>query len=165
MLMILKITESKDSEDVEYEDCGEVKCSKLYGECTSDDDTNEKKCVCLDSHATYPENSEKQCNYKRKKQLTAFLLEFFVTYGAGHFYTKNYKLAIPKLVVFVVFYCLFIVLRIISKAREESKVASLIICITALVCLVGMLCWQLYDLIQFGRNKHKDGNGIKLFPM
>ena len=37
----------------------------------------------------------------KKKQLTAFLLELFVGFGAGHFYRHHYLMASLKLVAFV----------------------------------------------------------------
>ena len=127
-----------------------------------DDDPGKFFCECIDGYASYPEDNNIQCNYKQKLQLKAFLLELFLCYGAGHFYIHNYKLAIPKLVVFVFFYCLFIALRIITKAKEENKKANLIICIGAGISFVGMLSWQIIDLINFGKNNYKDGNNVPL---
>ena len=157
------ITISLSEEDVDYIQCGNLKCAKNQGTCQ--EINNDYLCICDEHYATYPFNNDIVCNYERKKQLNAFLLEFFVTYGAGHFYTENYKYAIPKLLVFVFLYCLFIVLRIISKAKEENKTANLLICIFAAVCFVGMITWQLIDVFKYGYNKYKDGNGIELFPM
>ena len=109
-----------------------------------------------------PKEEYLKCSYKQKTQLKAFLLELFLCYGAGHFYIHNYRLAIPKLVVFIFLYCLFIALRIITKAKEENKFANLIICISAGFSFVGMLTWQIIDLVNFGRNKYEDGNKMPL---
>ena len=141
-----------------------TKCHKLFGQCTKYDDENKYFCNCKDGYTTYPSNNEMGCNYEQKRQLKAFLLEFFLSYGSGNFYIHNYKLAVPKLVVFIFFYCLFIVLRIITKAKEENKLANLIICISAGIVLVGMLTWQIIDLVKFGKNQYKDGNGVELKP-
>lgn len=162
-LSIGAVLNEKNVKEIEYVECGNIKCAKHQGNCQ--EINNEYFCKCLEQFATYPLTSEIQCNYERKKQLNAFLLEFFVTYGAGHFYTENYKYAIPKLLVFIFLYCLFIVLRIVSKAKEENKTANLIICIFAGVCFVGMITWQLIDVFKYGYNKYKDGNGIELLPM
>ena len=59
-------------------------------------------------------------------------------------------------------YCLFIVLRIITKAKEENRLANLIICISAGVSLAGMLTWQIIDLVNFGKNNYDDGNDMPL---
>lgn len=148
---------------LEEEECGDAKCVREHGTCQRTNEGNE--CLCYEGYATFPKDSEVKCNYQRKKQLNAFLLEFFLTYGAGHFYVDNYKLAVPKLIVFIFFYCLFIVLRIFTKSKEENKSANLAICISAAVAFAGMLAWQIFDLFWFGFNKYKDGNGIELYPM
>lgn len=147
----------------EHISCGNFQCDKNHGTCSSNE--GESFCSCLDDYATFPLDNKTQCNYLRKRQLVAFLLEFFVTYGAGHFYAENYKYAIPKLIVFVFLYCLFIVLRIVTKAKEENKLANLIICILAVVCFIGMITWQLIDVFKYGFNSYNDGNGIELVPM
>ena len=141
-----------------------LKCHAKNGECTKYDDENSYFCNCKNGYTTYPIDNEIGCNYEQKKQLKAFLLEFFLCFGSGNFYIHNYKLAVPKLVVFIFFYCLFIVLRIITKAKEENKLANLIICICAGIVLVGMLTWQIIDLVKFGKNQYKDGNGVELKP-
>ena len=53
-------------------------------------------------------------------------------------------------------------MRIITKAKEENKKANLIISISAGVSLVGMVTWQIIDLVGFGRNQFEDGNNIGL---
>ena len=94
--------------------------------------------------------------------MKAFFLELFLCFGAGHFYIHNYKFAVPKFIVFAFFYCLFIALRLITKAKEENKKANLIISISAGISFVGMLMWQIIDLVNFGKNNYEDGNQISL---
>ena len=134
-----------------------------HGDCIqiSNDDTK-FFCNCHEGYVTYPDDSQNKCNYRKKSQLKAFLLELILCYGAGHFYIHNYKRAIPKLVVFAFFYCLFIALRIVTKAKEENKKANLIISISAGISLLGMITWQIIDLIGFGKNQFDDGNNIGL---
>ena len=145
------------------EECSELNCNLENGNCTEyDDNKGHYFCNCHSGYTTYPYDNKIQCNYKQKSQLKAFLLELFLCYGAGHFYIHNYKLAIPKLIVFAFFYYLFIGLRIITKAKEENKFANLIICIGAGVTFLGLLVWQIVDLVFFGRNKYHDGNDIPL---
>ena len=153
------------SQNGEFEDCGDnILCPKDRGQCTNYSDEG-KFCKCFSGYMDDPKESNYKCTYKQKTQLKAFLLELFLTYGAGHFYVKNYKYAIPKLIVFIFLYCLFIFLRIVTKAKEENKTANLIICINAIICFIGMITWQLIDVFKFGYNKYKDGNGIELYPM
>ena len=78
------------------------------------------------------------------------------------FYIHNYKRAIPKLIVFAFFYCLFIALRIVTKAKEENKKTNLLISISAGISLLGMVTWQIIDLVGFGKNQFDDGNNIGL---
>ena len=145
------------------DECNESNCNLENGKCTEyDDNKGHYFCNCNYGYSTYPEDNKIQCNYQQKSQLKAFLLELFLCFGAGHFYIHNYKLAVPKLIVFAFFYCLFIALRIITKAKEENKLANLIICIGAGVTFLGMLAWQIADLILFGRNKYNDGYSIPL---
>ena len=142
-------------------DDGETQCD--HGECiTYDDEPSKYFCKCYPGYDTYPYENSVKCNYKKKSQLKAFLLELLLCYGAGHFYIHNYKRAIPKLIVFVFFYCLFIALRVITKAKEENKKANLIISISAGVSLLGMVIWQIIDLVGFGKNQFDDGNNIGL---
>ena len=128
------LTISLSEEDVDYIQCGNLKCAKNQGTCQ--EINNDYLCICDEHYATYPFNNDIVCNYERKKQLNAFLLEFFVTYGAGHFYTENYKYAIPKLLVFVSLYCIENNKQ--SKRREQnSKFADMYICCS-------LLCWNDY---------------------
>ena len=153
-IYLIQLIISEDSEN-NLINCGDgIQCNK---EClVYDEDKGKLFCNC------YLGDNVVECNYKQKSQLKAFLLELFLCYGAGHFYINNYKLAAPKLVVFAIFYCLFIALRIITKAKEENKLANLIICISAGVVLAAMITWQIIDLVYFGKNKYKDGNKIPL---
>lgn len=151
-------------QSTDLSNCGDIKYVTNHGICKFTKN-NEPFVECKKEYTTYPENYNEKCNYKRKRQIKAFLLELFVTYGSGHFYTENYKYAIPKLIVFVGLYCLFIALRIVSKAKEENKKANLAISISAAVCFIGMLIWQLLDVIKYGINSYKDGNGVELLSM
>ena len=154
LLFLISNVFSENSEE-NLIDCGDgILCNK---DClVYDEDKGTFICNC------YLGQNEVNCNYKQKSQLKAFLLEFFLCYGAGHFYIHNYKRAIPKLIVFAFFYCLFIALRIITKAKEENKKANLIISISAGVSLVGMITWQIIDLVGFGKNQFDDENSIGL---
>lgn len=143
----------------ETEDCNGVLFIKSNGNCIND------QIICNKKYDTYPKDNEIKCNYERKRQIKALLLELLVTYGAGHFYMENYKYAIPKLVVFVFLYCLFIVLRIFSKAKEENKKTNLAISLSAIICFIGMIAWQVIDVVKFARADYKDGNDVTMYSM
>jgi hypothetical protein len=142
--------------------CGNYTC--VYGNGLCIKNGTESICICSEFYDSYPINQTLKCNYKRKKQYVAFLLETLVTYGAGHFYTGNYQLAVPKLFFWVISYCLFIFLRVVTKSNEESNTTALIISLLACLFLTGMLGWQLTDVIIYGMNLYMDGNGIGLLP-
>lgn len=163
VLLLIGLSLTKDSDVIQCTNSDGNNTEKYIdkqGEC------NEKgKVICYSKYTTYPEDSEVKCNYERKRQIKALLLELLVTYGAGHFYMENYKYAIPKLIVFIFLYYLFIVLRVVSKAREENKTVNLSISISAIVCFLGMIAWQIVDVIKFAKDDYKDGNGIRMYSM
>jgi hypothetical protein len=142
--------------------CGNNKCSKYNSVCLLVEDSF--SCVCNEGFTTYPETNNEKCNYSKKSQLTAFLLELFITYGAGHIYSENYKYGIPKLFFWLFSYYLFIALRMIVKNSEENPSLSLIVVIAAFFFCFGMLTWHIVDLVLYGMNIYSDGNGIDLIP-
>ena len=75
--------------------CSEQTCDYSHMNCTAN---NSEYCICNEDYATINGNP---CSVQRKKQLTAFLLELFVGFGAGHFYRHHYLMASLKLVAFV----------------------------------------------------------------
>ncbi|MFN9944930.1 MAG: hypothetical protein ACK56I_36230, partial [bacterium] len=118
-----------------------------HGLCIKNE--TEYKSLCYDLYATFPKNSTFKCNYTRKKQLTAFLLETFLTYGAGHYYIEVYEMAVPKTLYWIFCYCLFIVLRVILKSNEEANTTGLIMTLLSFMFLIGMLAWQVTDMILY----------------
>ncbi|MCQ2820949.1 MAG: TM2 domain-containing protein [archaeon] len=95
-------TPSNETEESEFE---EHPCKLENTNCTD----YGQICECKKEFAT-KEGAEVFCEYKRKKQLTAFLLELFVGFGAGHFYRGEYLMASLKLAAFlfgIYIICLF----------------------------------------------------------
>ena len=108
----------------------------------------------------------KFCNYKQKYQLTAFMLSFFVGFGAEHFYLENNNVAAAKF-VFYVFCCgLNIVYFILYKfVKNGKKYVEFIGTFEAfyLACgFVYMILWNIYDWVNIGYGVYHDGNGIKM---
>jgi hypothetical protein len=135
-------------------------CENGHGYCITIN--NNSICLCHPDYDTYPSNNILRCNYKKKSQIISFLLELFFVYGIGHFYIGNYKYAICKLLCFLFSYCLFIILKNNNKINQDENTYSLLICIIASIFCIGMITWQLFDLLLFGLNKHLDENGISL---
>ena len=92
------------------------------------------------------------CQYQRKKQLTAFLLEFFLPFGIGHLYLGRLKNGIIKLVLLFVLCCSLCFL----PSTEDKKVVYCLF--SAFISL--LLIWNLMDLIFIGLNRYVDGNKV-----
>lgn len=149
----------------EFIPCGKSKCIITQGYCkekNSEKNNYDKECVCFEEFGTTENSYNYECNYQKKSQLKAFLLELILSNGAGHFYLENYFLAISKLLVWVIIYYSFIILRITCKSAEDNKKISFLIAAFALFFCIGMLSWQIIDLVFFGLNKYSDGNGVEL---
>jgi hypothetical protein len=143
--------------------CQKNTCFPPFGTCLDD-----STCQCLDGFANFfPENNQNPnfyCSYEKRSQLTAFLLEFLLSNGIGHFYAGRVLFGIFKMVVLIGPIVLGILMFCcnIGKGSDGSTCCNLIIMIG--MCLLGCtaLAWQLADLIMFGMNKYADGNGISL---
>jgi len=149
----------------EFIPCGKSKCVVSQGYCqekTSTSKDNDRECVCFEEFGTVSNPFYYECNYQKKSQLKAFLLELILSHGAGHFYLENYFFAIAKLLVWVFTYCFFIILKITCKSAEDNKRISFMIAALAFFFCIGMLCWQIFDVVLFGLNKYTDGNGVGL---
>ena len=131
-------------------------------------------CSCKPGYITFKDNENFTfCNYKQKKQLIAFLLEFCVGFGAGHFYRNDFVMASLKLVAFIlgiVFICTF---PITAKAVTDCDCDELavILSIFYYLYLCGLAVWYIWDLVYFGTNRYLDysyqeeiGEGITFEP-
>ena len=140
-----------------YYDCSDEKkidCAIENMKCNSDF-TN---CTCKDGYITYKDS--KYCElHQKKKQLTAFLLELFVGFGAGHFYRHHYLMASLKLVAFVFgiyVICLFpLTAKCVTDCCDSDCLVVLVSILFYLYAL-GLAVWYIWDLVYFGKNKYKD---------
>ena len=135
--------------------CNKYTCPKNRGTC------NEKnECICKKGYDTVDDLSKGDfyCNYRKKSKLIAFLLEFVLGFGAGHFYMENVILATIKM-IYTSFTCLlFCQFNNIRKIPEYQSVGVPLERYSVLAWIV----WQIVDglLIYFGC--YKDGNGIEM---
>ena len=121
-------------------------------------------CVCKKEYATR-EGDEVYCDYKRKKQLTAFLLELFVGFGSGHFYRQSYLIAGLKLAAFLFGIYIICLFPLTVKCFDNCCQSDCLIVMVSLfffLCSVGLAFWFIFDLVKFGKNKYPDKNGIAL---
>jgi len=132
--------------------CNQNNCFPLNGACL---ETN--LCKCARGHANYPPDTPQNCSYIQKKQLTAFLLEFFLNFGVGHFYRGVWWLGLIKILLILV---LPIVLCVTFKSCEVLKPSAMIAFLILIPLL--MFIWWLVDAILFGINSYKDVNGVPL---
>ena len=137
--------------------CGKYICFGSQGTCFYN-----TTCICNAASDTFPEDSAVMCNYSRKSQIIAFLLETVVSFGAGHFYILNLSMAIPKLLCWIIGYSFFISIRLISSKREENDSTALLLSLGGCLTCFVMVSWYIADVIMFAFNKYGDGNGIYL---
>lgn len=143
-------------------DCYIYHCDSSRVECERGDKT---QCHCKNEYGNDKNNSTDKCTYERKKQLTAFLLELFVGFGAGHFYRANYLEASLKLVAFLLgiyIICLFpLTAKCIADCCDCDCLVVLVSLFWFLISL-GLAFWFIFDLVWFGKNKYKDSYGFCL---
>jgi TM2 domain-containing membrane protein YozV len=142
--------------------CNNQNCNVPFAVCT---DTT--TCSCLSAYANFVPadnpNTGLYCNYLRYKQLVAFLLEFFLSFGIGHFYCGRIVFGVIKLLCTLVPFMLGIVM-FCSSISKESDCCGLALSIFTCLFLCAIAIWQIVDLIMFGLNSYADGNGVPLKP-
>ena len=147
--------EEEEDKNFVITNCTEETCDYEHMNCTED---NNDYCICNDDYASIKSNP-KRCSIKRKKQLTAFLLELFVGFGAGHFYRHQYLMASLKLVAFVFgiyVICLFPLTAKCVTDCCDSDCLVVMVSILFYLYAAGLASWYILDLVYFGKNKWKD---------
>lgn len=144
--------------------CSTKNCVAPYGFCSD----NNTVCKCLSGYANYVPEGESSydyyCTYKQKKQIIAFLMEFFVSLGTGHFYSGRILFGVFKLLIMLGPLILSVLMccTAMLKDRDSSTCMGLFVMIGSCTFVCGGLIWQLVDVILFGINSYKDGNGVPL---
>jgi uncharacterized membrane protein (Fun14 family) len=145
-------------------------CKKNYPKkifCKEDDFSH---CTCVTGYVNgfeYNKNLDDKnyCDYKQKKQLTAFLLELFVGFGAGHFYRGNYLMASLKLVAFLIGIYIICLFPLTAKWISDCCDCDCLVVIVSILfyfAACGLATWFIFDLVYFGKNKYKDKNDVPL---
>ena len=147
----------------------------LQDNCTSDADCGNgtclnsipRDCACNKGFVTKTDNTvnTSYCGYEQKKQFNAFILELIVGFGAGNFYSKRTVHAVLKLIAFVFglyLICLFPLSAKYINDKYESDCCVLMVSCMYYFCSAGLAFWYIYDLVNFGMNRYKDGNNIDL---
>jgi len=157
------------------DDCAEATNCSGRGSCATDDD-GDWYCICDDGYTTHDADDDVYCNYEQKKQLTAFLLAWFLgTWGGGQWYVGLSGLAAGKLCYALAVCCIIpcflqcFVLKKMSGGLESGGMmgggggSSLYGCCYC-CCVLGVFVWWLVDIIMFGMNNIDDKNGVGLEP-
>ena len=136
-----------------------INCNKYYpknrGFCNE-----ENECICSKGYETVDDLvlGDFYCNYKKKSKLIAFLLEFVLGFGSGHFYMGKTTLATIKMIYTSITCLLFCQYHSIRKITELKRVAVPL----ERILLVGWAIWQILDGILISFGFYKDGNGYEL---
>jgi len=127
------------------------------------------ECICDSDYTTF-DSIDKQCDYKRKSQLTAFLLSFFFgVFGAGRWYIGDILIGSIKVcTIWGLTCCGTCGIALCFNTKNENSDKCVISCWRLFVSLF-MLCWYIADIIIFATLKSGstvlvDGNGIELKP-
>lgn len=146
--------------------CGNVFCATSpKGKCV------DSSCVCENGYiSTLNETKAVRCCYKQKNALTAFFLEFFVSFGAGHFYYGATTYGTVKCTLYAIFLAiiLFVILKTcIDKKKKEREDTSNLFRIFRIISLILIsftyICWQMIDSILILLGGYTDKNGKELY--
>ena len=141
--------------------CNALNCPPLRGLCSNN------LCVCEDGYATVNNKQIKNngifCNYNLKSRYIAFLLEFFFPIGAGHFYSGKTILASIKLGLFVFLVVSFIIVLFCKSVnRFNANSGTITLSFLIILCLLGIVLMQIFDLIGYACGIYLDGNGVEM---
>merc|ERR1719361_1367970 len=151
------------------DDCDEANNCNARGLCATNDDGS-WYCICDDGYTTYDAEDDVYCNYEQKKQLTAFLLAWFLGgFGGGQWYLGLTGLAVGKLMLGLSVCCIipccgYCMVGASVAADSEGLMKSSGTLIGCCYCcaILGTFVWWLVDIIQFGMNNYEDSNGMEL---
>lgn len=171
-LLILTVTNSGyiplQQRSISYGDsiCNVEECANSFF-CSSHSrcDTNESRCDCLLGYTSKKEDGIVKCCYKQKQKLKAFLLETFITFGAGHYYVGKFKLFIIKLVIYILLILTNVIIVLMGWLKKEKFNFHLNFIRSACLLLCGctFIGWQTIDAVLFLLGGYKDVNGVELY--
>lgn len=143
-------------------DCG----GRDHGSCDPDETLNATVCVCDEKYG------DPDCSYKRKNQLTAFLLELilglFQIMGVGRIYTGYIAIGVIHLllpIILLVVACIFACCAgAASKSSEGGSaviggVGGVIFCLGYLA----MIVWFVWDVVLISQTDFLDDKGYSLY--
>lgn len=127
---------------------------------------NANECMCDDGYITYRPSSDVQCNYRQKKALIAFLLEFFLPIvGAGEWYLGNTGYAIGQLIYFfggLILLCIIPCIFVKCIGADKTKAIGYFY---GFLWLCGLIAYWIYEFVVTGTAIRLDGNGAPIEKM
>ena len=150
-----RLLEEEADKNETYINCTQETCELDHMNCK---ENNPEYCICKEEYASIKSNPLK-CSIQRKKQLTAFLLELFVGFGAGHFYRHHYLMASLKLVAFVFGIYIICLFPLTAKCVTDCCDSDCLVVLVSIIFYLyaaGLATWYIFDLVYFGKNKWKD---------
>jgi hypothetical protein len=162
ILLLFHLIETEDMEDTEKNNCSKL-CDPVGGICKIDE------CYCKEEFTTFPSQGKYQlCNYEKKRALYSALIELFLSFGAGHFYSGrriNGSFKLISLVLLCCFSCCALGVSIkLSQDRdigENNPTVKFFFFIYACIYNIFLL-WQVLDFFLFIFKVYNDGNDIPL---
>jgi hypothetical protein len=140
--------------------CTATNCKDPYGKCTDG-----QTCQCNKGFAQMINKTvqlnQNSCSYEMYRQKTAFMLEFFLPFGVGHFYSGRISFGIGKLFFIVIVLIMdFILIRFIYKSNEKSIKTQRFGQFFILFLYFSLIVFHVVDLCMWGLNKWRDGNAM-----
>ena len=173
ILLIVMIYSTQDAITIDslFGECQVSVCGNVFCATSPNGKCIESSCVCENGYiSTLNETKAVRCCYKQKNALTAFFLEFFVSFGAGHFYYGGTTYGVVKCTIYVIFLgiILFVVLKtFIDKRKKEREETSNLFRIFRIISLILIsftyICWQMIDSILILLGGYTDKNGKPLY--
>ena len=128
-------------------------------------------CICNYGYTDDPTDKSIKCCYLKKSQFIAFIFEFIIGFGLGHFYLGNVLLAIAKLLCFIILCCSFYLIGCCFYYKDEDlnhinekKLSYILFNFWMIISFFIFVIWQLIDAVLFGLNYYKDSYGVSLEP-
>lgn len=139
--------------------------TNFFCSSTSKCNTSNYTCECDPGYTSKEEDGIVKCCYQQKNKLTAFLLETFIGFGAGHYYVGKTSLFATKLIIYVVLIIttLIVVLTSCLKRDKYNFNLNFIRSVCILLCGCVFVGWQIIDAVLFMLGGYNDSNGVELY--
>lgn len=149
-------------ENLNFTECGSIICFDIGGSCDI-----VEKCNCNPGFIDQKDNPILRCTYKQYDAKIAFFLEFFLGFGAGHFYVKRYINAIIKCSIYLFLYLIVGMVNFIYSNKKNYQINYVFarfgniisFCICSFTCII----WQIADSILLYSLFYNDGNDFPLY--